>query len=46
MKHKSHTNEKYKQYQKTKAHKRYSKYKTAIKDQLFFDALTNLNKGV
>ena len=46
MRHKYHTNETYKEYQKTKAHNHYYKYKTAINDQLFLEALTNITEGI
>ena len=46
MRHKYHTNETYKEYQKTKAHNRYYKYQTAINDQLFLEALTNITEGI
>ena len=46
MKHKYHTNDKYKDYQKTKSLNRYYKYTTAIKDELFFEPLTNVTGGI
>ena len=44
MKHKYHTDEKYKEYQKQNVLRRY--YKDREKDKLFFEPLTNLNKGI
>ena len=43
---KSLTNDKYKDYQKTKSLNRYYKYTTAIKDELFFEPLTNITEGI
>ena len=43
MKHKYHTNETYKEYQKTKALQCYQ-YRSAIKDEIFFEAMAN--KGI
>ena len=37
MKHKYHTDEKYKEYQKSKALKHFYKYRTAIKDNFFLN---------
>ena len=44
MKHKYHTDEKYKEYQKQNVLRRY--YKDREKDKLFFKPLTNLNEGI
>ena len=46
MKHKYHTDEKYKEYQKQNVLRRYYKDRTSIKDQLFLEALTNITEGI
>ena len=46
MKHKYHTDEKYKEYQKQNVIRRYYKQRTSIKDQLFLEALTNITEGI
>jgi len=43
MKHKYHTDEKYKEYQKQNVLRRYYKDR---EDKLFFEALTNITEGI